>query len=393
MKISEILLEDRTEFLRAKYLPIIGNRLEKLRIPDGVRASIQRAEGATDEERVFSWLAALDPTRNRQYLQWILGCAIDRNVPFEDMVHVRDALATYHERKQRNTLPPEARDINRIKTPSQLDVLLRDVQGGVVQAAADEEARARRESRVLLDDGNWLVLIPRTERAAQFYGRGTEWCTAWGDPRGLHPKRTCQFDEYNKDGPMVIAINKRDPKERYQFHGASNQYMDRRDERIGDDDILRLGRDPALARVLFPHIPVMGAFSNDKGRQLAAVRSDGDAIRYIRNPSPEMQLAAVQQSGYAIQFIQDPSPEMQLAAVQQSGHAIKYIKDPSPEMQLAAVRETGAAIEYIQDPSPEVQLAAVRERGSAIVYIRDPSPEVVELARRLGYVREGRHIG
>ena len=49
--------------------------------------------------------------------------------------------------------------------------------------------------------------------------------------------------------------------------------------------------------------------------QLAAVRQDGCAIGYIKNPSLEVQLAAVRQDGYAIQWISNPSIEVQLEAM------------------------------------------------------------------------------
>lgn len=74
--------------------------------------------------------------------------------------------------------------------------------------------------------------------------------------------------------------------------------------------------------------------------QLAAVRQNGHAIRYIRNPSEAVQLAAVRKNGHAIDYISNPSEAVKLAAVRQNGHAIKYIKSPSEEVQLAA-RQNG----------------------------------------------------
>ena len=65
--------------------------------------------------------------------------------------------------------------------------------------------------------------------------------------------------------------------------------------------------------------------------QLAAVKQWGDAIQYIKNPSPAVQLAAVKQDVYAIRWIENPSPEVQLAAVNQNGDAIQYIENPPHE--------------------------------------------------------------
>lgn len=46
--------------------------------------------------------------------------------------------------------------------------------------------------------------------------------------------------------------------------------------------------------------------------------------------------------------------EVQLTAVRQNGEAIKYITDPSEGVQLVAVRQNGYAIYHITDPSNKV---------------------------------------
>ena len=45
-------------------------------------------------------------------------------------------------------------------------------------------------------------------------------------------------------------------------------------------------------------------------KQLGAVKQDGCAIQFIKNPSLDVQLEAVKQYGCAIQFIKNPSLEM-----------------------------------------------------------------------------------
>ena len=110
--------------------------------------------------------------------------------------------------------------------------------------------------------------------------------------------------------------------------------------------------------------------------QLAAVNQDGLAIEFIKNPSEEVQLAAVKQNGYAIQHIKNPSEAVKLAAVKKYGYAIEYIENPSENVQLAAVKQNGYAIEYIKNPSEAVKLAAVNNNGCAIQYIKNPSEAV-----------------
>jgi hypothetical protein len=352
MKIHD-LLEDRRDFLRGRYLPLITKKLDQLKIPNNLLGKIAAMPGDFIPEQIFNWLVSRDPTPNRRYLGWILTCAIDRLVPFEDLEYLPDALGQYDELKRTNQLPPEARDINRIRTPSQLDTLLTSNQQSQVTASEEERQAALEQSRVVYQDSNWLVVIPETEQAAQFWGRGTQWCTAYGDPRGLHPKRSCQYAEYAPEGPLVIAINQQQPDERYQFHEASQQYMDRNDEPV-DDDHLR---------------------SLVKRWTTAMIKS---MVRYL--------------PAYLIRFIREPSEEMQLAAVRQDGYAIQHLRDPSEAVQLAAVLQNSESIQHIREPSEAVQLVAVQEDAWVIQYIKNPTPRVIKLAREQGYDRHGHRI-
>jgi|19_taG_2_1085344.scaffolds.fasta_scaffold23979_2 hypothetical protein len=115
--------------------------------------------------------------------------------------------------------------------------------------------------------------------------------------------------------------------------------------------------------------------------QLAAVKENGFAIKYIHNPLEEVQLKAVKDCGGAIEYIHNPSEAVQLAAVKQDGYAIEHIDNPSDEVQLEAVKEYGLAIEYIHNPSEESQLEAVKQHGRAIEYIHNPSEDVIDFLK------------
>ncbi len=82
--------------------------------------------------------------------------------------------------------------------------------------------------------------------------------------------------------------------------------------------------------------------------QLAAVKQDGLAIRFIYNPSEMVQLAAVKENGLAIQFIHNPSEQVHLEAVKDDGYAIQWIHNPSEDVQLAAVKQNGNAIRFFK---------------------------------------------
>src|SRR6056297_3658011 len=83
---------------------------------------------------------------------------------------------------------------------------------------------------------------------------------------------------------------------------------------------------------------------DDRSKDLETVKQNGRAIKYIKDPTPEMCLEAVKENGWAIKCIKDPTPEMCLEAVKQNGLAIEFIKDPTPEMCLEAVKNNRHAI-------------------------------------------------
>jgi len=100
---------------------------------------------------------------------------------------------------------------------------------------------------------------------------------------------------------------------------------------------------------------------NSEAVQLEAVKGNGYAIKYIKNPSERVQLVAVKQDGWSIQFIKDPSEQVQLEAVKQNSEAIQYIKNPSERVQLKAVKQNGLVLRRIKNPSEGVRLEAVKQ--------------------------------
>lgn len=60
--------------------------------------------------------------------------------------------------------------------------------------------------------------------------------------------------------------------------------------------------------------------------RILAVKNNSYAIKFIKNPSPELCLMAVQKNPKNFRFIKNPSPELCLLAVQLNPRNIKFIK-------------------------------------------------------------------
>ena len=80
------------------------------------------------------------------------------------------------------------------------------------------------------------------------------------------------------------------------------------------------------------------------------VQQNGNAIKYVKEPSEELRRLAVQENGLAIHYIKEPSEEVRRLAVQQNGRVIQYIKEPSEEECRLAVQQNGNAMQYIKEP-------------------------------------------
>jgi len=158
----------------------------------------------------------------------------------EDLYKVTEDLTKFERFK--NKLPQDMRDINKL-TPSKLFDAVKDFDLTLATTSKSERKSApvHPGAKVLFDGPEWRVIEikdkgPVGKEAACFYGghnKETRWCTS---APGL-----TYFDRYIKDGPLYVVFRPGDtdispetglPKERYQFHFPSNQFMDKDDRSI-----------------------------------------------------------------------------------------------------------------------------------------------------------------
>lgn len=79
-----------------------------------------------------------------------------------------------------------------------------------------------------------------------------------------------------------------------------------------------------------------------------------------------------------MRYFRWPPQWVLILALLKNGNAIKYMRNPSVEEQLAAVYGDPDAIEYIREPAPEVQIEAVAQKPSVIALIDKPIMDIVE---------------
>jgi hypothetical protein len=127
-------------------------------------------------------------------------------------------------------------DINQIKTPEQLQdfiktsVELADQEKQDISAQKGISKTEKFKDLKIADiEGFSVYMIPRGRKdlynTSCELGSGTEWCTATGNTDGF-------FEEYIEDGPLFIFINNANPKDKYQVHFETDQYMGKNDNPI-----------------------------------------------------------------------------------------------------------------------------------------------------------------
>jgi Fe2+ or Zn2+ uptake regulation protein len=334
-----------------------------------------------DISQIIQRIINADPTPNKKYVQWLIRTYLNSGIRYlEDLGRTNAALILFDKNKIR--LPVEQRDINKIKSLSDLESLVEpfeDVKSGK-EEKRELSANIKSQTKIIYNGSQGKILVPLTQEASMFWGQGTKWCTA--------AAKSNMFNYYNKDGNLYIILMNNG--EKYQFHLQSGQLMDVRDDEVDfeefnkkypwvfqnikfSEEIQKLAVQSNAFAIQFIHNP-------SEEIQKLAVQQNGQAIRFIDNPSEEIQKLAVQNYGFAIRYIKNPSEELQKLAVQKNGLAIRYIKNPSEELQKLAVQQTGYAIHYIKNPSEEVKKLAVQQDGNAILFIANPSEEIQKLA-------------
>ena len=167
----------------------------------------------------------------------------------EDLYKVTDDLKKFERFKSR--IKGE-KDINKLTADQLYDAVKDfDLTLATTTKAERKSAEVHPGSKMVYDGANWRVIEiedkgPVGKEAACFYGgnnQETRWCTST-------PGTDQWFNRYIKDGPLYVLFNPNDtdvspttglPKNRYQFHFPSNQFMDKDDRQ---QDLVQLLNGP-----------------------------------------------------------------------------------------------------------------------------------------------------
>lgn len=177
------------------------------------------------------------PDKMGIYGKWLLNLYINNSLKLEDLYKVKEYLTFFN--KFKNKL--NEKDINKYKSlPDLYDAVSPFMDNPEQVSSKSEELRMikQNEAEKVYEDNQWLVVIPKTEKAACLYSKHTQWCTA-------ATKGPNMFNVYNLGGPLYINIDKVNNR-KYQFHFDSGQFMDERNDDIKKPILDTIGASEGL---------------------------------------------------------------------------------------------------------------------------------------------------
>lgn len=147
----------------------------------------------------------------------------------EDISKYKKYLDTFKRNKREYPL----KDINMIKDQKSLNDFIKKSTEIVAREEEDisqqkgvSKSEKYAELKIGEVDGYEIFKFPKGSKdlygASCELGAGTEWCTATG-------KTDTWFLNYITQGDIYVIINKSNPKDKYQFHYESSQFMDPND--------------------------------------------------------------------------------------------------------------------------------------------------------------------
>lgn len=162
------------------------------------------------------------PQKMGKYGKWLLKLYGMHQLNLEDLYKAHQYLEFFT--KYLNRI--ETKDIGKYNSLPALYQAVKPFMDNPNQATShkDEIRKIKEGAEKVYEDNEWMIIVPHTEEASCYYGKGTEWCTAAEYSYN-------KFDEYNRKGRLYININKQ-THEKYQFHFPTSSFMDATDSPI-----------------------------------------------------------------------------------------------------------------------------------------------------------------
>jgi hypothetical protein len=199
---------------------------------------------STDKNTIVDHIAdTADPTKKKLYTHWLVKRYNAGDFKQEDAYKVADHISNFDKHKSKL----DKKDINQYGSLDELKSAVAPHEG---TAATKKEALVQAKSNLNMpghelkydDDNISIYHIKDKETSQKIYGRKndknpgicpTDWCTATQD------NKHNRFDYYTKEehpGSKLHVVHRKSDGAVFQYHPESNQFMDKHDEPISNED-------------------------------------------------------------------------------------------------------------------------------------------------------------
>lgn len=290
-----------------------------------------------------------DPSRNKSATQWLIKSFLNNGFLLEDIVGEKDS-KVYETLSMfglhRGKLDVFKRDLNRYATIAEV---WKSIEACIEQeeelntlsgkgARRLEREQAYRESEILIDEPNgFKVVIPKTEFASCWWGRGTRWCTA--------SKKNSYFFGYAEKAPLFIFIvPSHDPEEKtrkFQLYVTENefQFMNEADETLSHHEIKEyweyirpfyrhaLRVNSSIIQDNYDHNENNFSFLDDDCLELAISKQGNLLSCFPYRLSTHLYELGVEQNGMALEYVPEElrTHTVCLKAVTQNGDSLAFV--------------------------------------------------------------------
>ncbi len=106
-------------------------------------------------------------------------------------------------------------------------------------------ARVPNEDVIIYNSAEWIIVIPLTHRSAMYWGRDSNWDTSWAGGE-------IWFDQFSKQGNLIVIQNKIYPEMLYQFHIESSLFFDKENKAVIFAEFF--SKHPELRKAVIDHL-------------------------------------------------------------------------------------------------------------------------------------------
>ena len=190
---------------------------------------------------IFDRIVSADPTSKvsesgeiikvGRYSKWMLKLYKADNLLLEDLYKFKRSLHLFHLLNIKGIL-------KRKKIPTDINYYkgLPELWSNIKEYYDDNNSEilkiSNKEYELFWETKDCKVIIPLTHAASCYFGTDSDWCTASDSSK--------YYDQYSKESPLFIIIDKHDTSVKYQFHLYSNSFADIDDSMLSSYDIIEI---------------------------------------------------------------------------------------------------------------------------------------------------------